>query len=83
MLSRADVISSRYFQSARETFSVDSWDLHAEYDTNIGARRCYIVARKDILLNNSIMVKAGEKVLMEQSWKYGTFPIFYPMLPVS
>lgn len=61
----------RYFESARETFSTDSWDLEDEYDPTIGTRRCYIVAKKDVKLNNTIYVKAGEKVLMEQSWKYG------------
>lgn len=59
-----------YFESARKTFSTDSWDLQDEYDPSIGARRCYIVAKRDIRLNNNIFVKAGEKVLMEQSWKY-------------
>ncbi|KAF8427848.1 hypothetical protein EV426DRAFT_571860 [Tirmania nivea] len=59
-----------YFESARETFSTDAWDLQDEYDPNIGARRCYIVAKRDIRLTNNIFVKVGEKVLMEQSWKY-------------
>ncbi|KAI5794422.1 hypothetical protein DFH27DRAFT_135636 [Peziza echinospora] len=59
-----------YFESARETFSSDLWELDDEYDATIGARRCYIVAKKNLKLNNDITVNAGERVLMEQSWKY-------------
>ena len=61
----------RYFESARETFSSDLWELDDEYDPTIGARRCYIVAKKNLKLNNDITVNSGERVLMEQSWKYG------------
>ncbi|MCJ1469620.1 hypothetical protein MMC07_008255 [Pseudocyphellaria aurata] len=53
----------------RKTFEVDKWDIVGTYDEVAGRHRAFYVPATDAAVDG-VWVKAGEKILFEESYKY-------------
>ena len=53
-------------------FRQDDWYVQGEWNTVSGSHDQFLIPRRDVVLFDSVSVKAGEKILVVQSYKYDT-----------
>lgn len=53
----------------REVFDPNQWSVVGEYDQISGRHQAFLVPARDVLLDD-IVIKAGERVRIEESYKY-------------
>ena len=51
-------------------FRQDDWYVQGEWNTASGSHDQFLIPRRDVVLFDSVSVKAGEKILVVQSYKY-------------
>ena len=51
-------------------FRQDDWYVQGEWNTASGSHDQFLIPRRDVVLIDSVSVKAGEKILVVQSYKY-------------
>ncbi|KAL3477005.1 hypothetical protein BJX99DRAFT_133996 [Aspergillus californicus] len=54
-----------------EVFRLDDWEVVTEYDDVDGRHRAFYVPKKDLLINN-VLLKKGEKLILEEAFKYNS-----------
>ena len=52
-----------------DAFCLDDWDAVGEYDEKGGKHQAFVVPNKDVIVEG-VAVKRGEKVRIEESYKY-------------
>jgi len=52
-----------------EAFNLNEWDAIGEYDEQGGRHRAFVVPKKDLILGG-VALKRGERVRIEESYKY-------------
>ena len=61
----------------REAFSVDDWEAIGEYDQGEERHRAFVVPRKDLQVEG-VSLRQGEKVRIEESYKYNRKQVSEP-----
>lgn len=52
-----------------QAFTCSDWDTIGEYDINDGAHRAFVLPKKDVVIDG-VTIKQGEKIRIEESYKY-------------
>ena len=56
----------------KEIFRKDDWRVIGEYDVEAGRHQAFVTPVRDVVVENAL-IKAGEKVRIEESYKYSLY----------